>query len=281
MDNRTIFRAGIHMCGYCIETAVFADILAGERLDTHELLWRPIHLQEASDWRGELQSWDLDEHGAGAFVALCRIWSERVAGSARTPLKEVLATSALDALESGLGTLAYPPEWQWVLTIDGCPPGELPIELARANLGSYIHGWLQQANPDAGWDHETLYERFLGVSVALDIVASDAPGDELLMVLATRAPRLTPFFDGLDLWLQRRALHACVAHSGVRFMDEHWEELRVEAILSIVIGNHLNNRQLTVLRAALQDRSHRRGDLGLPELLQAIESRLKRTNSVP
>ena len=146
------------MCGYCIETAVFADILAGERLDTHELFWRPTHLQEASDWRGELQSWDLDDHGAGAFVALCRIWSERVAGNVRTPLNEVLAPSALEALKSWLGTLAYPPEWQWVLTVDGCPPAELPVELARANLGSYIDGWLQRANPDPGWDYEALYE---------------------------------------------------------------------------------------------------------------------------
>lgn len=240
------------MCGYCIETAVFADILAGERFDTHDLVCRPIHLQEASDWRSELQSWDLDEHGAGAFVALCRIWSECVAGSMCKPLNEVLAPSALEALKGWLGTLAYPPAGQWMLTIDGRPPGELPIELARASLGSYIHGWLQQANPDAGWDHEKLYERFLGVSIALDILATAAPGDELLKVLATRAPRLAPFLDGLDLWLQRRALHACVAHWGVRFIDEHWEELRVEAILSIVIGNLLNNRQLTVLRAALQ-----------------------------
>ena len=263
------------MCGYCIETAVFADILEGERLDTHERLFYPTHLQIASDWRGELQSWDLDDHDAGALVALCRIWSERLAGSVRTPLKEVLATSAVDALESWLGTLAYPPEWQWVLTLDGCPPGELPIELARASLGSYIHGWLQQESLEAGWDHETLYDRFLGVSVALDILATAAPGDELLQVLTTRAPRLTPFFNGLDLWLQRRALHACVAHFGVRFIDEHWEELRVEAILPIVIGNLLDNRELTVLCAALQGRSHRRGDLGLPELLHAIESRLK------
>lgn len=265
------------MCGYCIETAVFVDILAGERLDTHELFWRPIHLQEASDWRGELQSWDLDEHGAGAFVALCRNWSERVAGSVRTPLSEVLAPSALDELKSWLGTLAYPTDWQWVLKVDGAPPDELPIELARANLRTYIHSWLQQANPDAEWDYQTLYERFLGVSVALDILATAAAGDELLQVVATRAPRLTPFFTGLDLWLQRRALHACVAHFGVRFIDENWEELQVEAILSVAIGNLLSNQELTVLHAALQDRSHKGGDLGLPELLQAIQSRIKRT----
>lgn len=263
------------MCGYCIETAVFADILVGERLDTHELFWRPTHLQEASDWRGELQSWDADDHGAGAFVALCRLWSERVAGSVRTPLNEVLATCALDALESWLGTLAYPPEWQWVLTVDGCPPNELPMELARANLNSYIHGWLQQANPDADWDDETLYERFLGVSVALDILVTDAPDDELLQVLATRSPRQTPFLNGLDLWLQRRALHACVAHFGVRFIDEHWEELRVEAILSVVTSNLLSDRELAALLATFQDRPHKRGDLGLPELRQAIQAQLK------
>ena len=79
------------MCGYCIETAVLTDILAGDRLDTHELLWRQIHLQEAPDWRGELGSWDTKDRGAGAFVALCRTWSERVAGNVRPPLDDVLA----------------------------------------------------------------------------------------------------------------------------------------------------------------------------------------------
>ena len=265
------------MCGYCIESAVFVDIVAGERLDTHELPWRPIHLQEACDWRGELRSWGLDEHSAGAFVALCRIWSERVAGIVRRPLNEVLAPSALEALKSWMGTLEYPPEWQWVLTVDGCPPPELPVGLARTNLCSYIDGWLQRENPDLGWDYETLYERFLSVSVALDILVTDAPGDELLQVLATRAPRLAPSFNGLDLWLRRRALHACLANFGVRFIEEHWEQLTVAAILSIVMGGVLNNCELTALHAALQDHSPKRGEIGLPELLQAIQSRIKRT----
>jgi hypothetical protein len=266
------------MCGYCIETAVFTDILAGERLDTHEVLWRQTHLQEVSDWRAELQSWDSDDHGAGSLVALCRIWSERVAGSVSPPLSDVLSTSALNALESWLGTLKYPPEWQWVLDVYGCPPVNPPIELARATLGAYIRGWLQQSNPDTACDHQMLYERFLGISVALDILAADAPGDELLLALATRAPRLTPFFNGLDLWLQRRALHACVKHSGVQLIGDHWEELRVEAILSIVIGNLLNNCELTALHASLRGRPNKGGDLGKPELLQSIETRLKRTN---
>lgn len=269
------------MCGYCIETAVFAEILAGERLDTHKLPWRQIYLQEASDWRGELRSWELDEHDAGALVALCRTWSERVSGHVVTSLKEVLAPGSLESLEGWLASLTYPPEWQWVLTVDGAPPNVLPIRLARARLGSYIHGCLQEASPNTGWDHKTLYERFLSVSIALDILATRAPGDELLQVVATRAPRLTPAFNGLDLWLQRSALHACVAHSGVRFIDEHWEELQVEAILSVVFSNLLNIRELTVLRDALQSRSNKPGDLGLPELLQAIQSRLKRTTTHP
>ena len=172
----------------------------------------------------------------------------------------------------------YPHEWQWVLALDGSPPDDLPIELARACLTAYIHGWLQQSNPEEGWDRETFYQRFLGVSVAMDILATCAPGDELLPVLATRVPRLTPFFDGLDLWLERRALTACVAHSGVSFIDEHWEELRVEAILSIAIRDLLNDQELTALHAALHHRPNKRSDLDLPELLQAIEVRLKRTN---
>lgn len=267
------------MCGFCTESAAFRDLLDaanGDPAEPRDPFLYPIYLQELPNWRTELSLWASVDHPRGALVALCRHWSERLAGNDAQPLKPILADRALRDLYKWLVTLDYPREWQWVRRIEGPPPARLPIELAMAKLDTYIEEWLGSSCSRAAiWDQKELYEHFLSVSVAFDIVAKCAADDSRLIKLATRAPRLTPSFNALDLWLQRRALYACVARFRVRFIDEYWEELRVEAVLSIVMGHLLNNRELTVMRAALQDRSHEPGDVGLPELLQAIQLRLK------
>ena len=89
------------MCGYCIETAVISDLLAATEGDRHEPRDRmlcTIHLQEAADWRAELSSWASGDHTSGGLVALCRIWSERIAGDVGAPLSEVLDAGALSEL---------------------------------------------------------------------------------------------------------------------------------------------------------------------------------------
>jgi len=268
------------MCGYCIESGGISDLLASAEGHLHEPRDRTLcifHLQQAADWRAELASWEGRDHTSLGQIALCRAWSERIAGNFGAPLSEVLDAGAFIELETWLAALDYPPEWQSVLRIDGCPPASLPIAPSKARLDSYIDGWLQR--PPAGvmdWDQMTLSEWFLSVSVALDIVSREAPGDERLQVLATHDPSLTPYFGGVDLWLQRRALQACVAHYGVGFIDRNLDKLRVEAILSTVMSNSLNERELREVHAFLQGRSLRRMNLERDDLLEAIQSKLKR-----
>jgi hypothetical protein len=198
------------------------------------------------------------------------------------PLGNILAVDALTELEGWLATLDYPPEWQWVLRIDGPLPYPLPIELAKATLDAYISACMQSSSANAiAWNHKILMERFLSVSVAFDVVTRRAADDARLKSLATLPLSQPPFFDGLDLWLQRRALFACVARSGVQFIKDHWNDLRVEAILSLVIGDLLTRRELLELRASLQGRSLDSLNLGVAELLGALEMKVDRLAREP
>ncbi len=268
------------MCGYCIESAVICDLLEALKSNVfrgHDTLFYPVHLQEASDWRAELISWDSDDHPRGALVALCRQWSERLAGNGPPPLKDVLATETMADLQRWLMTLDYPPEWGWALRADGSPPNPLPIELARAKLDSYITNWIQPSHSDAlTWDYKTLNEFFLSVSIAFDIVAKCAPDDARLEVLATHAPSMTPFFDGLDLWLQRRATQACVSRLGPGFIKEHLGEIRIEAIISVVLSDLLTSDDLMELQSSLHGRSHHSFNLGPDDLLGPLQTKIHR-----
>ena len=135
-----------------------------------------------------------------------------------------------------------------------------------------MEGWLEPSSPDAAsWDMEALYESFLSVSVAFDIVANSAADDPRLKVLATRPLRHTPFFDGLDLWLQRRALHACVACSGVSFVKAHLDELRIESILSVAMSDLLSKSDLLELHALMQDCPLNSLSFESEEVLEALE----------
>lgn len=266
------------MCGYCTETAVIADLLEAMKdgvLGAHDPFLYAIHLQESSDWRRDLASLGSHCDIRGSLVALCRQWSMRLAEQNPMPLGEVLAIDAIADLEGWLATLDYPPEWEWVLRMDGPVPHPLPIELAKATLDTYISAWVRPSLPDAvAWDYNELMERFLSVSAAFDVVTLCASDDARLKSLAIISPSRTPFFDGLDLWLQRRALHACVARSGVHFIKEHLNDLRVEAILSVVMGDLLTRGDLLELRASLQGRPHDSSYLGIGDLLEGLEIRV-------
>jgi len=266
------------MCGYCIETGALYDALEnikGNVRPTYVPILGMIHLQEASDWRKELEPWRSDDQAGGILVPLCRHWSERLAGKAPTALVDTLHADASAELQRWLATLDYSPEWQWALHTDGLLPSPPPIELARANLDSYISNWIQPpCSDDMSWDHKTLYEKFLGVSIAFDLVAQYAPDDARLTVLATKNPALTPFFNALDLWLQRRALRACTSHLGISFIRENFDELRTEAIVSVVLSESLSQDDLIELKTSIQDRTHPTMNFSIVDLLELLEIKI-------
>jgi hypothetical protein len=268
------------MCGYCTEQAVIGGLLGvikGDPAETHEPLLRPILLQEAADWREELSSWEDHDHASGALVALCRHWSERISGKNPAPLSDALATDALANLQRWLSTLSYPPDWQWALCVEGLLAEPLPFELARTRLDSYINAWLEPFQSNViEWDHGTLYECFPSLSISLDVLAQCAAHDPRLWKLATLSPVKAPFFNGLDLWLQRRALHVCVANSGVQFIEENLDSLRDTAIVAVIMSDLLKDGDLSELEAALRSRRRQPPNSGFDDLFETTRLMIHR-----
>lgn len=265
------------MCGFCTESAAIdalLDVMKGNAAEAQETFLYPIYLQEALDWRKELQSWGSHNDARVDLIALCRQWTEHLASIPPMPLGEGHAPGALMELPIWLNALNYPPEWRWVLQMDRSPPHPLPIFQASTELDAYISGWLQPSEANVSdWNYELLMERFLSISVAFDIVARCAADDERMTFLATFSPQRPPAFDGLDLWLQRRALHACVSHFGVSFIKAHLSELRVEAILSVVMADLLTHDDLQEVKASLKGCIHPSSNLGVDELSEALDTK--------
>lgn len=259
------------MCCYCMESgAISAPFwrMKGEISDGYDPFAIPFQVQDSADWRRELESLDNSEHVCLNLVALCRHWSERIAGSDPAPLSGVLSSDAMVDLRSTLATVDYPAEWQWVLCEQGPLPRPLPLELARARLDLYIKAWLEESpSGESAWDHKSLNDNFLSVSVAFDVLMSAAPDEPRFTLLAIQSPNGT---QTLDLWLQRRALWVCVAHSGVQFIKEHYDDLRLEAILSVVWSDLLNGDALRDLHTWLQGRTHWSSNIDPADFVEAI-----------
>src|SRR5690606_27721596 len=179
------------MCCYCMESAAISAPfwrLKGEISDAYEPYLYPFQLQESADWRRELESLSDSEHAHLTLVALCRYWSEGIAGNDPPPLSDVLSSGSLIDLQSWLANFDYPPEWQWALSEQPLP-SPLPLEPARARLDLYINSWLEESRPDeSAWDPESLHEHFLSVSVAFDVVMRAAPDDLRFKLLAIQSP---------------------------------------------------------------------------------------------
>ncbi len=127
-----------------------------------------------------------------------------------------------------------------------------------------------------GVDAADLYRRFLGVSAAVDLVACAAPEDARLQVLATTVPRQVPSFNGLDLWLQRRALRACTTCLGVGFVRDHLDALRDEAIVTVALGTLLSAEGLIEVHSRLQGRASHSSGREPDELLGAFHRKIHR-----
>lgn len=265
------------MCGYCTESAALAQLMdeMNHVLIAHEPLLCPVFLQEASDWRQELASWERLDQPRGVLIALCRHWSECIADASPAPLGDALDADAFAQLQNWLAAQGYAPDAWHAQEVDAPQPSYPSLAQAKKCLDDYLDGWLRASPDSVAWDSTALNRRFLAISIAFDVVAKSMPADARLIELATLAPIHVPSFDGLDLWLQRRSVQACVAQSGVSFIEEHLDTLRFEAILSVVMSNLLDQRDLLKLQDMLHERALAPFNFGVDTLLESTQAKLQ------
>src|SRR3546814_20506626 len=92
-----------------------------------------------------------------------------------------------------------------------------------------------------------------------------------MTLLATTSPGRPPGFDGHDLWLQRRALRFCVARHGVSFITTHLSELRVEAIISLILSDLFPDGDLQKIEESLKNHTYRPMNLEIGDLSEALD----------
>jgi hypothetical protein len=266
------------MCGFCLEGSVLRDLLDAmvEDVDLPDDSFSfLILLQEAHDWRKMYQAWGAYSDVRVEVIALCRQWSERLAPDVPRSSSANDAPISFKDLPGWLSTLSYRPEWQWVLHINEPLPEQVSIDAAMAELDAYIDECLRP--PDAGvtgWNFYTLTVRFLGVSVAFDVLARDAPNDARITLLATTSPERAPSFEGYDLWLQRRALRFCVTRHGVSFLTTHLNELRVETIYSVIMSDLLSFDDLQKIKISIKNYTNPPMNLTIEDLSEALDAKV-------
>jgi hypothetical protein len=265
------------MCGHCSERAALSERLTMAPMSARDAdpLLLSLHLQEADDWQRMLSIMPVqDDDLVIAIVALCRTWTQRHAGGTPVPLRDLLSPALHARLDHWLASLDLPDGWAWLRDPDDDTPTSLRLDAAREELDAYLAGWLQ-VSPGAGaaWDHTTLHERLPRLSAALDVVCGDAPDDGRLILLALSSPGAASPFSAVDLWLQRRATGAVIAHHGIAFVLPLLDRWRSATLLAAVLRGELDHEALHALRDALARRPDD-GTEGTRELRIAVEREL-------
>lgn len=266
------------MCGHCTERAALAERLATPTpwgAASPDPLLLPVHLQEAGDWRQVASTVAGGGDLVLAIIALCRAACARLMQGERASLRDVLAPGLHARLEHWLASLDLPDAWTW-LRDEAPAPCPLPLAIARDELDAYLAGWLRVPHALApAWDETMLHERLPRLSAALDVLHRDAPDDDRLLLLALSSPGATSPFSAIDLWLQRRAVRAVIAHRGVAFVLPLLERWRSGTLLAAVLRGDLDAPALQVLHAALAQRPDD-GTEGTRDLRIAVEQALPR-----
>jgi hypothetical protein len=268
------------MCGYCIEAMVLqayaeaASSVDGLREDP---AWRAVYLQEAVAWESHLLRWPKEYRAAGLMVALCRYWADRVAGVGMSvspwSVFEPLAVQRLgEVAHSGL----LGPEWAWVTQQNDGMPLELPVASSIDLLESYVRGWLTIGNGEPRWASDEFAQRVLFVFVALIVLIQHNSGHALIQKLALTDPIVPPAFEGWDIWLQRRATAACISHSGLEWVEKHFDSLRLEQIGSAVMSGAVCDGALGDLLGLVERQPHWALNFDSNDLCRIIGVRLSK-----
>lgn len=269
------------MCGYCMESAIFAERLAA--LDPDEdYQFAPdmlsLRLQEAVDWRAELMACPEGMCAPVAAVALCRWWMDRIRGIAGDAVFESeLDTALAERLRADARTVTQVDGWTWLADWHGPLPEPLPVDAARAALDVYIADTLKTDRTRT--EREQRPGAWVHLMCALAILQQTAPDDPRLRLLALTAPVGSIGLLGVELWLQRRAMLACVASQGITFLIEHADSLRNEIVASLAMQDTLSSFEFQLLMDAMISRSVNQMNLDMEdlwELLNAMASRKSR-----
>ena len=103
----------------------------------------------------------------------------------------------------------------------------------------------------AEWNRfDSLYP---AISFALSYIIHHHSDSEIIQKIALTNLEDAPDMWGKDLWLQRRAMIACVRHNGLVFVTENLNQIRYELIYYVLLKTDTNPAELKKLKEAILD----------------------------
>lgn len=266
------------MCGYCTESAALSSALLslkrGASIEADPFIL-PSCIQDAANWAELVRAGEGNNSETVALLAFCRRWENALRGEALLPLLDVIDPTLWGKLRERLNDSMPGSEWAWAIEPGGALPADFSLSSALNIVETYSDCWLTGGSSER-WSDQTFERWFPWLFLSLVIVAeaeveAEAP---VLQTIALTDPHRTPAFDGLDLWLQRRAACACVRQLGLAFVEEHFYNLRLEVLASTLLSEVFHSSDLVALQNLLADRSHWVMNLTVEELLAATVHKL-------
>jgi len=270
------------MCGYCYEGIVLYVVETGHRGTKG---YRFSYLQESDDIKTEIQQLE-DPNIPEPLIdlAFCRLYDHYFTHGFDVELFNVLqdkfgheavdayltkrqaGTSVFKAELSNINLLSDEAYWNQFIA-----DKENILNNALDLMNFYQDWWLlgigkEKSDPDerieetgimdhidnttlAEWNKfDTLYP---AISFALSCIINHDRDSEIIQKIALTNMEDAPDMWGKDLWLQRRAMIACLKRNGLSFIPANLCQVRYELIYYVLLKTDINPAELNALRDAV------------------------------
>ena len=270
------------MCGYCYEGIMLHVVETGHR---GTKAYRFSYLQESDDIKTEIQQLE-DPNNPEPLIdlAICRLYDHYFAYGFDIELFNILQDKfGHEAIQAYLTRrLACPSVFQVklsninLLNDEVCwnqfiADKERILRNALDLLNFYCDWWLlgigkEKPGPDeqiegvevedssasatlAEWNKfGSLYP---AISFALSYMIHHHSDAEVIQRIALTNLEDVPDMWGKDLWLQRRAMIACVQRNGLVFIIKNLSQIRYELIYYVLLKETINSTELNKLKEAI------------------------------
>ena len=270
------------MCGYCYEGIMLHVVETGHRGTKG---YRFSYLQESDDIKTEIQQLE-DPNNPEPLIdlAFCRLYDHYFAHGFDVELFNILqdkfeheavqsyldrrqsSSSAFEAELSNINLLSNETFWTQFIA-----DKERNLKVSLDLLNSYHDWWLlgigkEKSDPDERIeetgimdpiDNTTLSEWnkfdaiYPAISFALSFIIHHHGNSEIIQKIALTNLKDVPDTWGKDLWLQRKAMIACVKRNGLSFIVDNLNQIRYELIYYVLLMADASSSELKKLKEAI------------------------------
>ena len=279
------------MCEYCYESAMLYFVASGQR---HGIYSRFAYLEEADDLKTEIEQLE-DPNNPELLIdlAFCRLYDHYLSHGFDAGLFNILrnkfgqeAVQAYLAKRQACHNDLFRAELSQIeLLTDEARWNRFMVDQERIHnqalelLNSYYDWWVlgigkekEKRKPNSidknllipdelittGAEWDKFHALYPALFFALSYLINHRSDSDIIRKIA-----LTNLKDGVDiwtkdLWLQRKAMIACVKREGFSLIVENLSQIRYELIYYVLLRSTINPAELSTLKAAILAEQHDR-----------------------